>query len=167
MQAPYKQASPRTTPSHSRCYHTLPPQRSTARPTRSRPMHHHLHFSLFIALHSRKHRTSRYRFAFAFSRAAFDRIVSIALHCIILGDTARHDTLLLLQLHLFPRCFLPHSPFCRIAFFGDTAHSENPLCLLFFFSRTASCCIGFTSLFGCAFEREWLVRTYNQIDSIE
>lgn len=56
--------------------------------------------------------------------------------------------------------------FVALHFFGDSARSDTRSAFLFF-SRTASCCIGFASLFGCALERGWLVRTYNQIDSIE
>jgi hypothetical protein len=100
MQAFYKHASPGFTPSHWRCYPSLPAQRPTRTPTRSRRMHLHLHFflpaRLSTASHSwhcifRRNRTSPYPFRHASSSAAFIRFIDfhrIAYH----GATEHHHT---------------------------------------------------------------------------
>lgn len=156
MQPPYEQASPGTAPFHSRRYHSFPPQRSMAPPTRSRLMHSHLHYSSsaafycvvsFAALHLRKHRTRRYPFAFAHPALLSTALFSS--HRIAFSETQNVTILFRFGNSFFQRCFRPHSSFYRVAFLGDTARHDT-LLLFCFFSRAAFCCIVFILLFFLA-----------------
>ena len=120
------------------------------------PCINHLHFLLLIALHSRRHRTSRYRFAFAFSSAASDRILVFTAFAFL--ETQHVAILFRFRICFFQRCFRPHC-FYRIALHHSRRYSTSRYPFAFaitFVSALLSAAFSFLS--HCIFRRHSTLR---------